>query len=190
MNRARGEATREETLVRAALDGDARAYDQIYSQHAQRLYRTCHALLGNGADAEEAVQEVFVRAFRKLDSFNFRSQLSTWLHGIAVRICLNLRRGRRRRERLDAAVAQCPPRARRDTSPDEQAQASELARRFHQALGQLPEKKRIPFLLFHAEGFDLAKTAAITSASVQTTHARIQSAREVLLAAALEGTEP
>ena len=72
---------------------------ELFRDHGALVYRRARRLLGNHADAEEATQEVFIRAIRKRDAFDERSSISTWLYGITTNYCLNrLRDSRRRRE--------------------------------------------------------------------------------------------
>lgn len=84
-------------------------HDQIgdfFRAHGAMVYRRARRILGNDADAEEAVQEVFVRAMNHLDSWQGRGQVTTWLYRITTNYCLNkIRDGKRRRELIDEKVA-------------------------------------------------------------------------------------
>jgi RNA polymerase sigma-70 factor (ECF subfamily) len=85
---------------------DSQQISVLFSQHGPRVYRRALRLLGNPADAEEATQEIFIRAFRSADGFRQQSQLTTWLYQITTNYCLNLIRDRSRRTELhDAHVA-------------------------------------------------------------------------------------
>jgi RNA polymerase sigma-70 factor (ECF subfamily) len=72
----------------------------LFDQHGPRVYRRALRLLGNPADAEEATQEIFIRAFRSAEGFRHQSQLTTWLYQITTHYCLNLIRDRTRRTEL------------------------------------------------------------------------------------------
>jgi RNA polymerase sigma-70 factor (ECF subfamily) len=72
-------------------------FTRIYEDNKSRVYSTALRVLGNSADAEDVTQEVFIKVYRKLDSFEGRSQLSTWLYRITVNKCLDLLRKRKRR---------------------------------------------------------------------------------------------
>jgi RNA polymerase sigma-70 factor (ECF subfamily) len=78
-----------------------RALRQLYERQQPRVYRRALRLLHNPSDAEEATQEVFVRAFRAISGFEQQSEIGTWLHRITTNYCLNLLRDRRRRAELD-----------------------------------------------------------------------------------------
>ncbi len=86
--------------VNAALSPDSQQLSVLFRQHGPRVYRRALRLLGNPADAEEATQEVFIRALRSVEGFQQRSQLTTWLYQITTHYCLNLIRDRSRRTEL------------------------------------------------------------------------------------------
>jgi RNA polymerase sigma-70 factor (ECF subfamily) len=79
---------------------DSQQIAQLFDQHGPRVYRRALRLLGNPADAEEATQEIFIRAFRAASGFRQQSQLTTWLYQITTNYCLNLIRDRSRRAAL------------------------------------------------------------------------------------------
>jgi len=79
---------------------DSQQISALFSQHGPRVYRRALRLLGNPADAEEATQEIFIRAFRSAEGFRQQSQLTTWLYQITTHYCLNLIRDRTRRTQL------------------------------------------------------------------------------------------
>lgn len=79
---------------------DSQQISVLFSQHGPRVYRRALRLLGNPADAEEATQEIFIRAFRSAEGFRQQSQLTTWLYQITTHYCLNLIRDRTRRTQL------------------------------------------------------------------------------------------
>jgi len=84
----------EQPSVRAKISDDE--FTRIYEDNKARVYSTALRILGNSADAEDVTQEVFVKVYNKLETFEGRSQLSTWLYRIAVNKCLDLLRKRKR----------------------------------------------------------------------------------------------
>src|SRR3954468_2378140 len=86
-------------LVARAQAGDQMAFRDLYRQHAGRIYALCLRLTGDGRDAEERTQDVFVRLWDKLRSFRGESAFSSWLHRLAINVVLNERRTTKRRER-------------------------------------------------------------------------------------------
>src|SRR5215510_6905125 len=103
------ERTDEQLAAEAAREGsDGPAFVALVERFRQRVWRICFRLLGNEQDANDAAQEVFVRLFTNRTKFAGRSKYATWVHAIAVRTCLTIRRGRGRRQRHE------------DTASDEQ----------------------------------------------------------------------
>jgi len=97
----------------AALSpADSQPLSELFRQHGPRVYRRALRLLGNPADAEEATQEIFIRALRSVEGFRQQSQLTTWLYQITTHYCLNLIRDRSRRNALyEAHVGNAEERA-------------------------------------------------------------------------------
>lgn len=87
----------------AVSRSDSRYIAQLFEQHGPRVYRRALRLLGNPGDAEEATQEIFIRAFRSASGFREQSQPTTWLYQITTNYCLNLIRDRSRRAALNEA---------------------------------------------------------------------------------------
>jgi RNA polymerase sigma-70 factor (ECF subfamily) len=79
--------------------GSTQELEQLYTRYAHLVYRRCLILLGDAADAEDAMQEVFVKAYQALDRFRAEAAPSSWLYRISTNHCLNLLRSRRRRRR-------------------------------------------------------------------------------------------
>jgi len=79
----------DQAAIRAVLSGDKDAYEALVVGHSARLFRVAFRITGNQADAEDVVQEAFLRGYRKLESFESRSDFGTWIYRIAVRCALN-----------------------------------------------------------------------------------------------------
>ena len=90
--------------VELAKQGDVRAFERLYRNNVGRIHALCLRMVGDQSLAEELVQDVFVRAWRKLESFRGESALSSWLHRLAVNVVLSEQRSRRRREARIVAV--------------------------------------------------------------------------------------
>jgi RNA polymerase sigma-70 factor (ECF subfamily) len=94
----------EALAAQAAREGsDGVAFTALVDRFRDRVWRVCWRLMGDEHDAQDAAQEVFVRLFFDRAKFAGRSRYSTWLHGVAIRTCLTLRRGRSRRRRRETA---------------------------------------------------------------------------------------
>lgn len=77
-------------IVRAVLDGDKDAYGALVARHSQNVFRVAFRITGDEADAEEVVQEAFMRGYQRLESFESRSEFGTWIYRIAVNSALNM----------------------------------------------------------------------------------------------------
>ena len=91
---ARSARTEEMALVERCRQGDLAAFEEVYRAHAGRLYSLTCRMLGNAADAEDLLQDIFLAAHRKLDSFRGESALGTWLYRLATNLCLDHLRSR------------------------------------------------------------------------------------------------
>src|SRR5271156_4469410 len=80
---------KDQAAIRAVLAGDKEAYAALVVRHSGRLYRVAFRITGNQADAEDVVQEALLRGYRKLESFESRSDFGTWIYRIAVRCALD-----------------------------------------------------------------------------------------------------
>src|SRR5216683_999820 len=88
-------------LVECTLAGDRRAFESLVRKHERRVFRVTLAVLGNTEDAEEAMQDTFVKAFRHFDQFRKESRFSTWLTRIAVNEAIQKRQARKNTVSLD-----------------------------------------------------------------------------------------
>ncbi len=167
------EPSDEALLAEAIGEGSlGLAFEKLVARHRPRVWSVCYRLMDNEADAQDAVQEVFVRLFLHRTRFAGRSQFSTWLHGIAVRTCLGLRRGRARRRRHES------------TAPDEtwvaQAARPELAAGtgmdLRQMLDTLEENDRALLLLKYTEGYTYDELAELFQLSTSACKMRVSRA--------------
>lgn len=99
----------DHAAIRTILSGDKDAYGALVVRHSQSLFRVAFRITGNEADAEEVVQEAFLRGYQKLESFQFRSNFGTWIYRIAVRCALDKVNGRK---------ADDSPRLSQEADPD------------------------------------------------------------------------
>jgi len=138
------EALDEQALVRACLEGRAGAFDVLVARHSRAVYRLCYRFLGSHADAADAAQEVFLRAFRALPQFKGESSIGTWLYRIGVNLCLN-RRGLKTlpTEPLDDR----DPRAAHEPDAMARLLEEERASRVRSAIAQLPDRQRAALIL-------------------------------------------
>ena len=142
--------------VAMARDGDSEAFRALVERHSRAVYRLAHRLTGNPSDAEDVVQETFLRAYRQLSRFESRANFGTWLHRIAVNCSIDLIRSRPHREAAQAldleqfGAAEAADAGR--ASPERLALSAEVQERISDAMGSLSQMERAAFMLRHFEG--------------------------------------
>jgi RNA polymerase sigma-70 factor (ECF subfamily) len=169
----------DEQLAAAAAreSSDGPAFVALVDRFRQRVWRICFRLLGNEQDSNDAAQEVFVRLFFGRDKFAGRSKYSTWVHGVAVRTCLTIRRGRGRRQRHESVLADEGWESRQ---PGRAAAEQGLTLDLMKMLEILDEEDRALLILKYAEGHDYEELAEIFQLSISACKMRISRAREKL----------
>jgi RNA polymerase sigma-70 factor (ECF subfamily) len=165
----------DEALVRRAGDGDQVAFEVLYRRLGGRVYALCLRMSGDERAAEELTQDVFVRAWEKLDSFRGDSRFSTWLHRLAVNLVLQDRRqrGRRRaREQLtgdltvfERAVTRAMPGTRVD---------------LERAIAGLPDGAKEVLILRDIHGYKYDEIAEMKGVALGTVKAQIHRARKLV----------
>ena len=174
----RTDCTDEQLAAEAARESsDGPAFVALVDRFRQRVWRICFRLLSNEQDANDAAQEVFLRLFLQRAEFAGRSRYATWVHGVAVRTCLAMRRSRQRRRRREDVPAYEPW----DSLGAERPQpAPGLTMDLISMLELLDEEDRALLILKYAEGHDYDELAAIFDLSVSACKMRISRAREKL----------
>jgi RNA polymerase sigma-70 factor (ECF subfamily) len=178
-------------LVRRIREGDARAMEPLMRRHNRALYRTARAILRDDADAEDAVQEAYIQAFRHLDRFRGESTVSTWLVRIAANEALMRRRRNVRRSEMFASNADdegFPMEeivADEHADPEREALGAEMRRLLERRIDALPELYRTVFMLRAVEELSVEETAAALALPEATVRTRYFRAR-ALLRASLE----
>ena len=175
------------------------ATSDALEQYRRELTGYCYRMLGSAFDAEDAVQETMVRAWRSLDRFEGRSALKSWLYRIATNVCFDALSGRERRARpMDLGPAQEPlfenlaelPEVTWITplpTPDELAEQRESLRlAFVAALQHLPPKQRAALILCEVLKWQATEAAELLETSVASVNSALQRARATLATADLE----
>ncbi|MGH9346234.1 MAG: RNA polymerase sigma factor [Vicinamibacterales bacterium] len=168
-------------LAKRCRSGDADAFEELYRLHAGRLYSLACRMAGSAQEAEDLLQEVFLHAYRKLESFRGDSSLGTWLYRLGMNQCLDYLRGRRARmnqatDSLDEDGAAEP------SSPMPATPIAVNRLDLERAIGKLPEGCRAAFLLHDVEGFEHHEVARILGVSEGTSKSQVHKARMKLRA--------
>ncbi|HEV8254551.1 MAG TPA: sigma-70 family RNA polymerase sigma factor [Vicinamibacteria bacterium] len=143
--------------------GEAEAFRTLMEGHGRAVFRLAFRMTGNPHDAEDVVQETFLRAYRKLDEFEARAQFGSWLHRIAANCAYDLLRARARRQArfdsIDAAADGAQELAGHDPAPDRLVAGGEIRERVQAAMARLSNLERSAFTLRHLEGMSIAEIA-------------------------------
>jgi len=160
----------EADLLAACRRQDIRAFEQLYHTHGGRLKSIAFHIVGNRQDAEDAVQETFLKLFRAIGGFHGQSAIGTWLCRIVINVCYDLSRKRKReaepeegRERAGHTGSQLPLRVA-----------------LEDALGRINPRHRMVFQLFEVEGLRHAEIASILEVPEGTSKAWLFEARKEL----------
>lgn len=161
-NRANSLPLDDAALAAGCLAGDMRAYERLYQLQGARMKNLARNLLGSQLDAEDAVQDTFLKIQRAIASFRGQSSFVTWTFRILVNTCHDLRRSRmRRKEQAHGDADETAPR------PEPRAPGAHPSLRMalERALAQLTRHQRDVFLLYEVEGFRHAEIAAMLEIS-------------------------
>jgi RNA polymerase sigma-70 factor (ECF subfamily) len=181
------------SLIDRLRGGDAVALEEVMEQFAPRVHRLAYGITRNEADAEEVVQDVFLRLFRKIDAFEGRSALGTWIYRIAVNTALIKRRGKR--ATLEVLLEDHLPTFKEDghregdramlladwsDTPEEELLSSETREAVRRMIAALPAHYRVVLLLRDMEELSNEETAEILEDSVASVKSRLHRARMAL----------
>jgi RNA polymerase sigma-70 factor, ECF subfamily len=159
--------------VTLAVAGDAAAFERVYRRHVVRIHSLCLRMVGESL-AEEVTQDVFVRAWEKLELFGGKSSFGTWLYRLAINVCLGEReRVGKRAARFDGDVGVLDRTAARRESPEHRL---DLVR----ALDRLPAGAREVFVLHDVEGYKHREIGELLGIAEGTSKSQLHEARMTL----------
>jgi RNA polymerase sigma-70 factor (ECF subfamily) len=175
-----GELTEAEA-IRRAQQGDAGAFERIYTLHNRRVYALCLRMVGNTAEAEDLTQEAFLQLFRKIATFRGESAFSTWLHRLSVNVVLmRLRRKTLAETSLDETTDPDDESSgpRKDIGgPDLRLSGSVDRVNLERAVEQLPPGYRSIFVLHDVQGYEHNEIAKIMNCSIGNSKSQLHKAR-------------
>lgn len=169
-------AEEESALVERVRGGDTAAFDLLVTRHLKRAFAVAYRLLGQREDAEDLVQDAFLTALEKIDTFQSGRSFGPWFFRILVNRGLNARKARSLR-RTDAIPAEA---AAAGVSPLREAEQAELRDSLSVAMAGLPERQRTIVRLFELEGFTSMEIAEILELSDGTVRWHLHQARQRL----------
>ena len=167
----------ETVLVKRAREGDSVAFEVLYRKHRNRIYGLVWRLCGGDHGvAEDLLQESFIRAWQKLDSFRGESKFGTWLHKLSANVALSDRRSRIRHLDRETALEGA---AERGAIGEKDVYAG-LRMDLEQAITRLPERARTVLVLYDIEGYTHAEVGAIAGMAEGSSKAQLHRARNLV----------
>ncbi|PYQ17451.1 MAG: RNA polymerase subunit sigma-24 [Acidobacteria bacterium] len=170
-----------------ARAGDSEGFRVLVERHSRAVFRLAYRMTGNEHDAEDVVQEAFLRAYRRLDQYDQRARFSSWLYRIAANCAFDLLRARRRRdedpwpEGTEATPADFPA---TDPAPDRLVMSAEVKQRVTVAMSRMSAQEKAAFVLRHFEGMSIAEIGQAldleASAAKQSVLRAVRKVRQVL----------
>jgi len=175
--------------VAMARDGDSEAFRVLVERHGLAVFRLAHRMTGSASDAEDVVQETFLKAYKQLGRFESRSDFGTWLHRIAVNCSIDLIRSRPHRETghdaedLEHFGAASDAHGVRQRTPERLMMSTEVHERVTAAMGILSQMERAAFVLRHFEGQSIDEISRALGLKVNATkHSIFRAVRKMRVA--------
>ena len=166
----------ELSLVDRCRRGELGAFEELYKAHSGKLYSLVFRMVGNPADADDLLQEIFLSAHRKLDSFRGESALGTWLYRLATNQCLDFLRSRAAKTgQLTDALDDEPHLF--DSATRSIAEQTVARMDLERAVAQLPPGCRAAFLLHDVQGLEHGEVAAALGVAEGTSKSQVHKAR-------------
>lgn len=177
----------DEALVARTQRGDRAAYDVLVQRYQQRLYATVYHMTSNHEDANDLVQDAFIKAYRSLHSFKGQSSFYTWIYRIAVNRTINFLKRRKDRRHfslndVDASIETDPDYVElmSHVTPRREAGINELQQKLNEALQKLSESHRAVVIMHDVQGMTHADIARVMNCSEGTVRSRLFYARQQL----------
>jgi len=158
-----GEMEAADTMVIEHVhDGSVGAFREIVEQNSRHVFRLAYRMTGNEQDAEDVVQETFLRAYRQFAGFDSRARVSSWLHKIASNYAIDLLRRRKRWRKADLEqLDHVAPLAGTAPGPDHGAWSAEVRNAVQGGLARLTARERVAFTLRHYEGLSIREIGRV-----------------------------
>ena len=173
-------------LAKLARKGDQRAFAEIVELYKDKLYHLGYRMTGNRQEAEDVVQETFLRVFNNLDRYDENQKFSTWIYRIATNLCIDRLRKRKNVYSLDAesgdhegldGYSMLPS---DDRTPESELMLSETQRVIHEAMETLPPKYKSVMVLRYMQDLSLQEISDVLDMPVTTVKTRVHRGREFM----------
>ena len=186
---AQSAPSKEMQLVQRARHGDLRAYDELVKRYQERIYATIYHMTANHEDANDLVQETFIKAYKSLRSFRGQSSFYTWVYRIAVNRTINFIKRRKNRNQfslddVDSSIQNDPDLVEMmsHVTPRREVGLTELHEKLNEALQKLSEPHRAVVTMHDVQGMTHADIAQVMKCSEGTVRSRLFYARQQMQA--------
>lgn len=159
-------------LIEASKRGDNKARYQLYELYARAMFNICYRMMNNREDAEDVLQEAFVQAFTKLDTFRYDSTFGAWLKRIVINTCINAIN----KKKVDLLLTD-DMHYFGNRSEEEETELPLTTKDIEQAMEQLPDGGRLVFSLYLLEGYDHVEIAQILGITESTSKSQYMRAK-------------
>ncbi|MGD1844346.1 MAG: RNA polymerase sigma factor [Salibacteraceae bacterium] len=163
-------------IVERCKRGDRLAQYQLYELYSKAMLNTCYRMMNSREEAEDMLQEAFVSAFRRLDSFRFESTFGAWLKRIVINHCIN----ELKRRKLELELVEDLHRFETPSETSESSEGKWTVDMIRQAVMQLPNGYRVVFSLYALEGYDHQEIAQILNVTESTSKSQYLRAKRKL----------
>ena len=151
-------------------------FNQLYGRYANKIYGKCLSILKDVASAEDAAQEVFMKIFLRLASFNRKSKFSTWVYSITYNYCIDILRKQKRRFTISTEDQEIPEVSDNQEISDAEFLEMDL-KRLAKALNEIPESDKAILLMKYQEGISIKELAEITKKSESAVKMKLKRAK-------------
>ncbi len=174
------------SIIRKCLDGDIDIFEVIVKKYQSKIINLCYKYTKNYADAEEAAQQSFLRAFNSLDKFRFESKFYTWMHRIAINCSLNYINSKEKRKENETisdnlGLSNKEIRAVDTETPYNNYNMVELAKHTENVYNSLPEELKLMIKLRDIEDLSYEEISLKTRIPIGTVRSRIHRGRELMM---------
>lgn len=157
-------------------------FEEIFTAHKDKVYTLCYRYLQQEQEAEDAVQEIFVKIFKKKDSFRAEAQMSTWIYRISMNHCLDVLKSKKRKERINHLINRLPfmENITETNKTENKLEDKEAFERIQKLILQLPENQINVLVLNRLEGISIEEVAQIMNISYKAVESLLQRAKQNL----------
>jgi len=179
---------RDSELIEKIKTGDVHSFKVLFEKYQESIYNLCFRFVNSKEEAEDLCQDVFFKIYRVAQTFQHKSQLSTWIYRITVNFCLNHQRKRKRYNWLslgnsedqikDASISNLHIPLKEQ--PDQFVEIKEREKIVQNAINTLPKNQRMALILQRYEGMSIQEVAGVLDCSVSSIQSRLARAKENL----------